>query len=106
MPMDHPEYLKIKLAIFPDDVIAHYKLKDKVTKDGFICFDNDIVGVPKNLSWIIPSVVPLLPIPPMTLAQSDIAFITLLVCVNVVFVMCLWLNCTLSVNLSLFVHLT
>ena len=35
-PMDRPEYLKMKLANFPDDVIAHYKLKEKVTKDGFI----------------------------------------------------------------------
>ena len=35
-PMDCPEYLKMKLANFLDDVIAHYKLKDKVTKDGFI----------------------------------------------------------------------
>ena len=34
--MDRPEYLKMKLANFPDDVIAHYKLKEKVTKDGFI----------------------------------------------------------------------
>ena len=35
-PMDRPEYLKMKLANFPDDVIAHYKLKKKVAKDGFI----------------------------------------------------------------------
>ena len=34
--MDRPEYIKMKLANFPDDVIAHYKLKEKVTKDGFI----------------------------------------------------------------------
>ena len=36
MPMNCLEYIKIKLANFPDDVIAHYKLKEKVTKDGFI----------------------------------------------------------------------
>ena len=34
--MDRPEYLKMKLANFPDDVIAHYKLNEKATKDGFI----------------------------------------------------------------------
>ena len=32
-PMDHPEYLKMKLANFPDDVITYYKLNEKATKD-------------------------------------------------------------------------
>ena len=35
-PMDHPEYLKMKLANFPEDVTAHYKLSEKVTKDGYV----------------------------------------------------------------------
>jgi hypothetical protein len=35
-PMDRPEYLKMKLANFLDEVIAHYNLKEKDTKDGFI----------------------------------------------------------------------
>ena len=35
-PMDRPEYLKMKLAFFSEDVIAHYKLNEKVTKDRFI----------------------------------------------------------------------
>ena len=34
--MDCPEYLQMKLADFPDDIIAHYTLKGRVTKDGFI----------------------------------------------------------------------
>ena len=29
-PMDRPEYLRMKIANFPEDVIEHYKLKDKV----------------------------------------------------------------------------
>ena len=32
--MEHPEYLKMKIANFPDDVIEHYKLKDKVDAKG------------------------------------------------------------------------
>ena len=35
-PMDCPEYLKMKLAKFPDDIIPHYKLNKKATKVGFI----------------------------------------------------------------------
>ena len=38
--MDRREYLKVKLAIFPDNVIAHYNLKGKVTKDGFLLCKN------------------------------------------------------------------
>lgn len=33
-PMDRPEFLGIKIANFPDDVIGHYKLKDKVDAKG------------------------------------------------------------------------
>ena len=36
MPVDCPEYLKMKLEKIPDDFIAHYKLNEKATKDGFI----------------------------------------------------------------------
>ena len=35
-PTDFPGYLKKKLAKFPDDDIAHYKLNEKATKGGFI----------------------------------------------------------------------
>ena len=33
-PMERPEYLRMKIANFPDDVIEHYKLKDKVDVKG------------------------------------------------------------------------
>ena len=33
-PMDRPEYLRMKIANFPEDVIEHYKLKDKVDDKG------------------------------------------------------------------------
>ena len=33
-PMERPEYLRMKMANFPDDVIEHYKLKDKVDAKG------------------------------------------------------------------------
>ena len=29
-PMERPGYLQMKMTNFPDDVIEHYKLKDKV----------------------------------------------------------------------------
>ena len=33
-PMDRPEYLRMKIANFPEDVIEHYKLRDKVDVKG------------------------------------------------------------------------
>ena len=47
-PMDCPEYLKMKLANFPDDVIVHYTLNEKATKDGFIFCKicNGMYGLP------------------------------------------------------------
>merc|ERR1711966_444523 len=33
-PMERPEYLRMKMANFPDDVIEHYRLKDKVDAKG------------------------------------------------------------------------
>ena len=35
-PMDRPEYMKIPISRFPDDIIDHYNLRAKVCKDGFI----------------------------------------------------------------------
>ena len=32
--MERPEYLRMKIANFPDDVIKHYKIKDKVGAKG------------------------------------------------------------------------
>ena len=33
-PMERPEYLRMKITNFPDGVIEHYKLKDKVDAKG------------------------------------------------------------------------
>ena len=35
-PLERPEYLKMKLSYFPEDVIEHYQLKDKVDAKGFV----------------------------------------------------------------------
>ena len=35
-PMDRPEYLRMKLDNFPDDVIDHYNLREKVDDRGFV----------------------------------------------------------------------
>ena len=36
-PLDRPEYLRMKLSNFPDNVIQRYQLKDKVDSKGFVC---------------------------------------------------------------------
>ena len=35
-PLERPEYLRMKLSYFPEDVIEHYQLKDKVDAKGFV----------------------------------------------------------------------
>ena len=35
-PLKRKEYMRMKLADFPDNVIEHYKLKEKATPDGFV----------------------------------------------------------------------
>ena len=35
-PLERPEYLRMKLSYFPNDVVEHYKLKDKVDSKGFV----------------------------------------------------------------------
>ena len=35
-PLDRYEYIKMKLANFPEDIVAHYGLRDKATKDGHV----------------------------------------------------------------------
>ncbi len=35
-PMTRYEYMQLKLADMPDDVIAHYKLRDVATPDGYV----------------------------------------------------------------------
>ena len=47
-PMERPEYLRMKLSYFPDDVIEHYKLKDKVDTKGnlYIRVARGMYGLP------------------------------------------------------------
>ena len=35
-PLDRPEYIKMKLSNFPDDIKELYTLEEKVTEDGCI----------------------------------------------------------------------
>ena len=35
-PLKHPEYAKVKLSDIPEEVIEQYKLREKVTSDGFV----------------------------------------------------------------------
>ena len=35
-PMDRPEYVRMKLSLFPDDVVAHYNLREKASPDGTV----------------------------------------------------------------------
>ena len=35
-PMERPEYVRMKLSLFPDDVIEHYNLRDKASPDGTV----------------------------------------------------------------------
>ena len=35
-PMDRPEFMRLRIADMPDDVIDHYGLRDKATTDGYV----------------------------------------------------------------------
>ena len=35
-PMTRFKYMRLKLSDLPDNVVRHYKLDDKVTKDGYV----------------------------------------------------------------------
>ena len=35
-PLDRPEYLRLRLANFPEDVIQHYNLREKADKKGYV----------------------------------------------------------------------
>jgi hypothetical protein len=47
-PMDRPEFLRMKLDNFPDDVIEQYGLKDKVDEKGFVILrvEKGMYGLP------------------------------------------------------------
>ena len=47
-PMDRPEFLRMKIDNFPDDVIEQYKLKDKADNKGFVILrvEKGMYGLP------------------------------------------------------------
>ena len=47
--MDRFEYMRLKLADLPDDVIKQYNLEDKVTPDGWVYLEvrKGIYGLPQ-----------------------------------------------------------
>jgi len=47
-PMDRPEFLRMKIENFPDDVISQYKLKDIVDAKGFVMIrvEKGVYGLP------------------------------------------------------------
>ena len=46
--MDQYEYMRLKLADLPEDVIQQYTLREKVTKDGYIYLEirQGVYGLP------------------------------------------------------------
>ena len=48
-PMDRYEYMRIKLDMFPDDVIGEYNLRDKVEPNGFVYIEvrKGMYGLPQ-----------------------------------------------------------
>ena len=49
-PLKRREYVKMKLADFPDNVVEHYKLKEKATSDGFVyvAVKKGMYGLPQS----------------------------------------------------------
>ena len=48
-PMERYEYMQLKLADLPDDVIKHYNLESKVTSDEYVYLEvqKDMYGLPQ-----------------------------------------------------------
>ena len=49
-PLDRPEYLRLKMSDMPDDIIEHYKLKEKATHDGYVYVEvtKGMYGLPQS----------------------------------------------------------
>ena len=47
--MEHPEYMKLQITQIPDEIIAEYKLKNKVHSDGFVYIEiqKEMYGLPQ-----------------------------------------------------------
>ena len=48
-PLKRFEYVRLKLSDMPNDVIEHYKLKEKATPDGsvYVCVKRGMYGLPQ-----------------------------------------------------------
>ena len=48
-PMEHHEFLRMKIDYFPQDVIDHYKLKEKVDEKGnlYVRVEKGMYGLPQ-----------------------------------------------------------
>ena len=48
-PMERYEYMRLKLADLPDDVIKHYNLESKLTSDGYVYLEvqKGMYGLPQ-----------------------------------------------------------
>ena len=48
-PMEEPEFLRMKIEYFPQDVIDHYNLKDKVDEKGnlYVRVEKGMYGLPQ-----------------------------------------------------------
>ena len=49
-PMPRKEYMRLKMADMPDDVIEHYQLNEKATKDGmvYVSIGRGMYGLPQS----------------------------------------------------------
>ena len=49
IPMEHHEFLRMKIDYFPQDVIDHYKLKEKVDEKGnlYVRVEKGMYGLPQ-----------------------------------------------------------
>ena len=49
MPLKRPEYIRMKLADIPEDIIVEYKLRSKATPDGsiYIVANKGMYGLPQ-----------------------------------------------------------
>jgi hypothetical protein len=49
-PLKRKEYVRMRMSDFPPDVVDHYKLKDKVTPDGFVyvAIKRGMYGLPQS----------------------------------------------------------
>ena len=49
-PLDRYKYIKMKIENFPEDVIAHYNLREKVTPDGYVYVEcrRGMYGLPQS----------------------------------------------------------